>query len=98
MWTALVTGCSTGFGFAVARQLLRGGHRVAATSTTLGPWADTLRGVGGDLLPLALDVRSDTSVGDAVRTALAWGPVDVLVNNAGRGFFASQEEGSLEAF
>jgi NAD(P)-dependent dehydrogenase (short-subunit alcohol dehydrogenase family) len=98
MWTAFVTGCSTGFGHAVARKLLQGGHRVAASSTTRGPWVDALGGLGGDLLPLALDVRSDAAVADAVGQALAWGEVDVLVNNAGRGFFASQEEGSLDTF
>ena len=31
MWTAFVTGCSSGFGLALARRLLSLGHRVVAT-------------------------------------------------------------------
>jgi NAD(P)-dependent dehydrogenase (short-subunit alcohol dehydrogenase family) len=53
---------------------------------------------GASLLPLVLDVRDAAAVQDAVARALAWGPVDLLVNNAGLGYFATQEEGDADAF
>jgi NAD(P)-dependent dehydrogenase (short-subunit alcohol dehydrogenase family) len=98
MWTAFVTGCSSGFGHALALRLLREGHRVVATSRELGPWADALRATGGDVFVSALDVRSSAAVDEVTGKALAWGAIDVVVNNAGRGFFATQEEGSLDTF
>src|SRR6185436_18147259 len=98
MFTAFVTGCSSGFGHGLALRLLREGHRVVATSPELGPWADALRATGGELLVAALDIRSSAAVEEVTSRALAWGAVDVLVNNAGRGFFATQEEGSLDTF
>ena len=97
-WTAFVTGCASGFGFAIARRLLTLGHRVVATAPQAGGWMEELGRPGAAYLPLVLDVRDEAAVSEAVSTALAWGPVDLLVNNAGKGYFATQEEGDAEAF
>lgn len=99
MYTAFVTGCSSGFGFLLARTLLHGGHRVVATSPSLeGGWVERLDPPDRSrLLVLPLDVRNADEVRDAVAEATAWAPVDVLVNNGGYAIFGSQEEADLEA-
>ncbi len=79
-----VTGASAGFGAAIARSFVKGGHRVIASARRkdrLQALADEL---GDALLPLELDVRDRAAVA-AVPAALPadFAAVDVLVNNAG---------------
>ena len=79
-----VTGASAGFGAAIARAFVQGGHRVIATARRKDR-LDTLAAELGDaLLPLELDVRDRAAV-EAVEAALPaeFAAVDVLVNNAG---------------
>jgi NAD(P)-dependent dehydrogenase (short-subunit alcohol dehydrogenase family) len=97
-WTAFVTGCASGFGRAIARRLLSHGHRVVATAPHAGAWMEEIGAPGASYLPMVFDVRDDQAVREAVSRALAWGPIDLLVNNAGKGYFATQEEGDPEAF
>ena len=93
---ALVSGGGHGIGpagapapLAVAQALLAAGCRVALTDTTLArarQAAQTCAQGPDRCLPLALDVRDAgqcQAAVDAVRAA--WGPVGVLVNNAGIG-------------
>ena len=85
--TALVTGGAGGIGAATARRLAAEGARVAVGDLDL----DAAREVAADIdgLATALDVTDTASVGDAVaRVGDAFGPVDVLVNNAGTDRFA----------
>jgi len=95
MLTAFITGCATGFGRRLADRLLAEGHRVVATDRD----RSTLEGLGPSdrVLRCTLDVRDAAAVRDAVEKALAWGPVDVLVNNAGHAVFGTQEEVDLAA-
>jgi NADP-dependent 3-hydroxy acid dehydrogenase YdfG len=74
---ALITGCSSGFGQATARELKARGYEVVATARR----PETLDDLEVDVR-LALDVTDDASVAHAVAGA---GPIDVLVNNAGVG-------------
>jgi len=98
MSTVFVTGCSSGFGFHLARRLLADGHRVVATDPSLDGWVERLEAPGpARLLALPLDVRDADEVRTAIREALAWSPVDVLVNNAGYAVFGTIEEADLEA-
>lgn len=98
MHTVFVTGCASGFGFHLARRLLALGHRVVATDPHLGTWVPALDARDpARLLALALDVRDAAQVADVSARALAWGAVDVLVNNAGYAVFGTQEEADLEA-
>ncbi|MET8524294.1 3-oxoacyl-ACP reductase FabG [Micromonospora sp. NPDC005172] len=84
----LVSGATSGIGLAIARSLAAQGHRVYLgarnaenVATTVKQLTEQGHTVGGS----ALDVRSGESVGAFVRAAVAhFGPVDVLVNNAGR--------------
>ncbi|AND70930.1 dehydrogenase [Dyella thiooxydans] len=85
MKTVLITGCSSGFGLAIARTFLDRGWQVAATMRT--PREDLLP-VSARLRVLPLDVTDPASIDRAVAAA---GPVDVLVNNAGFGAAAPFE-------
>ena len=88
MEIAVVTGTSTGIGFATSLHLAGHGYRVFAGMRNLGK-AEPLRaaaakaGLPVEVIPL--DVTSTASVNRALETVSAHGPVDVLVNNAGIG-------------
>lgn len=87
----LVTGCSTGFGRHIAGHLLDVGQRVVVTARKPDQVED-LAG-RGDALVLPLDVTDPAQAQEAVRQAEAhFGRIDVLVNNAGVGYFAAVEE------
>jgi NAD(P)-dependent dehydrogenase (short-subunit alcohol dehydrogenase family) len=88
MESAVVTGTSTGIGFATALRLARHGFRVFAGMRNLDKAQELRAAAGAAKLPLevmALDVTSMPSVRQAFAAASADGPVDVLVNNAGIG-------------
>ena len=90
----LVTGGSSGIGFEAAQRLARMGHKVyaAARRTVL---MEPL--VADGVTPLALDVTDDASRRQCVDTILkAEGRIDVLVNNAGYGYFGAVECVPLE--
>ena len=83
----LITGASSGIGWATAERLHQSGHRVFGTSRT--PDAQGPEGV--TMLPL--DVERDESVRACVGTILSnSGHIDVLVSNAGRLIFGPSEE------
>lgn len=79
MKTVLVTGCSSGFGFEIARTFLDRDWHVVATMRTP---SEDLFPASSRLRVLALDVTDLSSIHNAVETA---GPISVLVNNAGFG-------------
>ena len=88
MEIAVVTGTSTGIGFATSVRLARHGFRVFAGMRNLDKAAPLRAAAAEANLPLEvipLDVTSTPSVGRAFETVSAHGPVDVLVNNAGIG-------------
>jgi NAD(P)-dependent dehydrogenase (short-subunit alcohol dehydrogenase family) len=77
---------------AYAEAALEAGDRVVLTARRTGPldsWAKTF---GDRVLVLPLDVTDAPAVRDAVAAAEArFGGIDVLVNNAGRGWVGSVE-------
>lgn len=79
-----VTGASAGFGAAIARSFVKGGHRVVATARRKDRLDALAAELGDALLPLELDVRDRDAVA-AVPSLLPadFAAVDVLVNNAG---------------
>ncbi len=86
-----ITGCSTGFGREFARQAVEHGHRTVVTARN----PDTLKGYAAaeNALVLQLDVTQPDQVAAAIAAAEAkFGRIDVLVNNAGIGYFAAVEE------
>src|SRR5262245_12922753 len=86
--TALVTGASTGIGRATALALGRAGYDLAVTDLET-KWLDELAAdpqlKSRKIVPVALELRSEKSIADAIAQAVqAFGTVDLLVNNAGR--------------
>jgi ketoreductase len=86
--SALVTGATSGIGLSIARLLATQGHRVflgARTAENVSTTVKTLREEGLEADGVAVDVRSDDGVTAFVEQAVdRFGPVEVLVNNAGR--------------
>jgi NAD(P)-dependent dehydrogenase (short-subunit alcohol dehydrogenase family) len=98
MARALVTGSSTGIGFATAVALGRAGYDVVATMRRPDRSPELQELVTREELPvtvLPLDVNSDDSVANAFRAA---GTIDVLVNNAGIGQNMAIEDAPLDHF
>ncbi|MGD9870895.1 MAG: bifunctional NADP-dependent 3-hydroxy acid dehydrogenase/3-hydroxypropionate dehydrogenase YdfG [Thauera sp.] len=79
-----VTGASAGFGAAIARSFVKGGHRVVAAARRKDRLDALAAELGDALLALELDVRDRDTVA-AVPASLPadFAAVDVLVNNAG---------------
>ncbi|MDR5760243.1 oxidoreductase [Caballeronia sp. LZ035] len=91
-----ITGCSTGFGRDLAGKTLALGYPTVVTARnpkTLEAFTEQY----GDLaLVLPLDVTQPEQVQAAVKAATdKFGRIDVLVNNAGIGYFGSFEESDL---
>ena len=85
MKTALITGCSSGYGLETARHFHAQGWNVVATMRT--PREDVLPR-SERLRVLALDVTKPESIRAALEAS---GPIDVLVNNAGVGLLSAFE-------
>jgi NAD(P)-dependent dehydrogenase (short-subunit alcohol dehydrogenase family) len=89
----LITGCSTGFGRELARAVLARGHRCVITARNPESVRDLAAGREEQALVLALDVTDPAQVDAAVRgSEERFGRIDVLVNNAGIGYFGAIEE------
>jgi NADP-dependent 3-hydroxy acid dehydrogenase YdfG len=92
--TALITGCSSGIGYATAERLLQDGYAVYATARRPES-IEALAAKGATTLPL--DVTDEGSMTAAVdRVIEAEGGVGVLVNNAGYSQSGAVESVSLD--
>jgi NAD(P)-dependent dehydrogenase (short-subunit alcohol dehydrogenase family) len=88
-----ITGCSTGFGRELARYTLDRGYRVVVTARKPAEIADLAVGHEARVLVQPLDVTKPDQIAASVAAAEAkFGQIDVLVNNAGIGYFAAIEE------
>ena len=85
----LITGATSGLGYAMAEALLGEGATVAIASRSeqkLDQAVEQLKKVSDRVVKILLDVRCDQSVASAVEWVIAeWGKMDVLINNAGIG-------------
>ena len=89
-----ITGCSTGFGEALARRVLDRGWRVAASARGAGRLDSLVEFAPDRAIALDLDVTDQGRIDAAVVSAeQRFGRIDVLVNNAGYGYQATIEEG-----
>ena len=86
-----ITGCSTGFGRELAMHLLEHSYTTVVTARNPDDVSDLAK-VRNSLV-LKLDVTDQDQIDKAVKTAEErFGRIDVLVNNAGIGYFAAVEE------
>ncbi|WP_413992112.1 oxidoreductase [Labrys okinawensis] len=91
-----ITGCSTGFGRELARHTLSLGYPTVVTARNPAQLEEFTMEYGELALVLKLDVTSQDDIDAAVKIALErLGRIDVLVNNAGIGYFGSFEESEL---
>ena len=89
-----ITGCSSGFGRELTKLVLARGWRVVVTARDPRKATDLISGHEDDTLLLPLDVTDPAQIDSAVKRAVErFGRIDVLVNNAGIGYFAAIEEG-----
>jgi len=84
---ALIFGGGQNIGRAVVLEWARRGARIAVADLNAAGAEDTaaaVRAIGGEAIALAADVTSDDSVAAAIAAAEnAFGPLDILMNNAG---------------
>jgi citronellol/citronellal dehydrogenase len=91
--TLFISGASRGIGLAIAKRAARDGANIVVAAKTTDPnpklpgtiysAAEEIRAAGGKALPLAVDIREEEAVLDAVAKAVAeFGGIDILVNNA----------------
>lgn len=89
----LITGCSTGFGRALSTYVLSLGEKVAVAARKLSDIEDIISAYPETALPVELDVTKPEQIKSAVAQTLAkFERIDVLVNNAGIGYFGAVEE------
>ncbi|GAB3909485.1 SDR family NAD(P)-dependent oxidoreductase [Larkinella knui] len=92
-----VTGASKGLGLSLVKQVLHAGYSVAATSRNLDDLRRAVGPANDRFLPLAVDLKTESSVAEAIsKTIDQFGKIDVVVNNAGYGLLGSIEELSDE--
>jgi 3-oxoacyl-[acyl-carrier protein] reductase len=84
---ALVTGGSGGIGAAICRRLARDGHYVYVHARqgvdAAEKMVDEITAAGGGAMALHFDVTHTEDTRAALESALASGPIQILVNNAG---------------
>src|SRR3569623_1643169 len=107
--TLFITGASRGIGLAIALRAARDGANIVVAAKTQEPHpklpgtiytaAKEIEAAGGHALPLAVDIRDDAQVASAVeRTALSFGGIDNLVNNASAISLTSTPETDMKRF
>ncbi len=105
----LVTGASRGIGAAIAKRFGAEGARVAISARTLdqhdhlpgslGETAAWIEAHGGQAVPVVADLADPSSLDRIVEeTRSAYGPIDVLVNNAAAAFYLPFTETSEKRF
>ena len=84
--TVIVTGASSGIGFAVAKAYLDRGYNVVGNARTMDRLKEAAAQLGNpaNFLPVAGDISKAATAKDLFEKAIAaFGKVDILINNAG---------------
>lgn len=90
----LITGASSGIGYDTATRLAKQGHKVYGAARRMDKMLP-LKELG--IIPIQMDVTDDASMVAGVNAVLeAEGRIDVLVNNAGYGYFGAVENVSMD--
>lgn len=104
-----ITGASRGIGREIALRCARDGAKIVLAAKTSKPHptlegtiftvAEEIEKAGGTALPLAVDVRDDELVANAIlKTINEFGGIDVLVNNASAIHLASTVDMPMKRF
>ncbi len=107
--TLFITGASRGIGLAIALRAAQDGANIAVIAKTTEPHprlpgtiytaAAQIEAAGGNALPLAVDIRNDEQVAQAVaRTVERFGGIDILVNNASAIALTNTPETDMKRF
>lgn len=95
--TAIVTGASSGIGAATARLLAGNGCNVALAARRKDRLETLAEEIGDRAFAAPTDITDpDAAAGLVAKTIERFGPVDVVVNNAGLGLYAPIWEGDPE--
>lgn len=98
--TVVITGASAGVGRATAREFAIHGARIALIARDRGRLdaaAAEVRGLGGEALPLPLDVADAAALEAAAHTIeQTFGPIDIWVNNAMVSVFSPTDQLTAE--
>lgn len=100
MSTVIVTGASMGIGRAIARAWAARGVTLVLSARRAAELAEVAREVeakGARAVVAAGDVTAEEHRSELVSLAARTGSLDVLVNNAGRGYYAPCDEIDLDA-
>lgn len=82
--TAVITGAAQGIGLAIARTFAAHGARIVIADRAEEPAAEAARSLGAGAIGLRCDVTSGDDVSRLLETTTDhFGPLDVMVNNAG---------------
>ena len=93
-----ITGCSTGFGRELAKNVLSSGNKAIVTARNTDDIKDIVEGNEENAIAVKLDVTKPEEITSSVKAAIEkFGRIDVLVNNAGIGYFGAIEESEDEA-
>jgi citronellol/citronellal dehydrogenase len=107
--TLFITGASRGIGLAIALRAAQDGANIAVVAKTAEPHprlpgtihtaAASIESAGGHALPLAVDIRDDARVAEAVRLCVErFGGIDILVNNASAIFLSGTADTPMKRF
>lgn len=98
MKTWLITGCSSGIGQGIAKAVLSKGDNAIITARNKDKLKDLVALYPDNTLAVSLEVTSKESIEALmVQAKERFGMIDVLVNNAGRGYSGAIEEGDSDA-
>ena len=91
--TAVITGGTTGIGFATAKQFIEEGARVIITGRDEGRLINAVEQLGKKAIAVQADVRSLTDLDNlAKKVKQEFGSLDILFANAGIGQFSPLEQ------
>lgn len=107
--TLFISGGSRGIGLAIALRAARDGANVVIAAKTTEPHpklpgtiysaAQEIEAAGGQALPLALDIRDDSAVAQAMQQAAQhFGGIDIVVNNASAIQLSNTEHTAMKRF
>ncbi len=90
----VITGASAGIGKKTAIDLAQKGHKVYTLARRIN-LMEELKAFG--ILPIAVDITSKEQIQSAIDTILSQEKtIDVLINNAGYGFYSALEEDNIQ--